>query len=200
MRTWYVVALVAVLACGGRAWADAKGDVVEGAKAWATALMDGDVKAIKAHSVGDEAEMARWEGMTKLMAGMKKMSDAASAKYGEQGAAMSRMFKKPDFAQLQAESKIEVNGNEASITGKDGKTMNLKKEGGDWKVVLSSMKDNGKMDPKQVNAMADAASSTGDEIKEGKHATYLDAMKAFQQKMMAAMGGPPGGRPGAGPR
>jgi hypothetical protein len=196
MRKWCALAVVAVLACGARAWADAREDVIGGAKAWATALMDGDVKALKAHSVGDEAEMSRWEGMGKLIAGFKKMSDAAAVKYGEQGAAMSRMFRKPDFAQLQGDSKIEVNGSDASITGKDGKTMNLKKDGGDWKVVLSSMKDSGKMDPKQVTAMADAASSTGDEIKEGKHATYLDAMKAFQQKMMASMGGAPGGRPG----
>jgi hypothetical protein len=193
------VAVVAMVACGGgRAWADEKTDVGNGAKAWATALMDGDAKAIKAHSLGDEADVARWEGMAKMMAGFKKMADAATAKYGDDAAMMSRMFKKPDFSQLQNESKIEVSGDDASITGKDSKVMKLKKDGGEWKVVLSSMRDGARMEPKQANAMAEAASSMGDEIKDGKYATFVDAMKAFQQKMVAAMGAPPGGRPGAG--
>ena len=196
-----VVVMVGLSLSAGRALADDKEAVGNGAKAWVTAMMDGDVKGLKAHSVGDEKEMARWEAMTKMLSGFKKMSEAATAKYGEQADAMSRMFRKPDFTQMQAGAKIDVQGDDATITGKDSKVMKLKKDGGEWKVVLSSMQDSGKMDPKQAEAMGDAAAATGEEIKDGKYPTYLDAMKAFQLKMVAAMGAQGGrpGRPGATP-
>jgi hypothetical protein len=112
---------------------------------------------------------------------------------------ISRMFKSPDFSQLQAESKIVTTGDDATITGKDGKVMKLKKDGGEWKVVLSSLNEAGKMDTKQVAAMTDAVSTTADEIKDGKYPTNRDAMMALAQKMAAANGGRRPGGPGAAP-
>jgi hypothetical protein len=196
--TLAVLAIVAVALCAGRTLADDKTDVGNGAKAWAAAMMDGKADEMKAHSIGTAEEVARWEGMSKMIAAFKKLGDAAKAKYGEEGAMISRMFKSPDFSQLQAESKIVTTGDDATITGKDGKVMKLKKDGGEWKVVLSSLSEAGKMDAKQVTAMTDAVSTTADEIKDGKYPTNRDAMMALGQKMAAAGGRRPGG-PGAPP-
>ncbi|MDB5321686.1 MAG: hypothetical protein JWN40_3317 [Phycisphaerales bacterium] len=189
-----VVVLITVSLCAGRALADDKEAVGKGAKAWAMAMMEGKPDEMKAHSIGSEEELARWEGMSKMMAAFRKLGDAAKAKYGEDGAIIGRMFRTPDFSQLQAESKIVITGDDATITGKDSKVMKLKKDGGEWKVVLASLNDSGKMDPKQVTAMADAASATADEIKDGKYGTNQEAMMALAKKMAAAGGG--GRRPG----
>jgi hypothetical protein len=194
--TMAVLAMVAVSLCAGRTLADDKTDVGNGAKAWATAMMEGKSDEMKAHSIGTAEEVARWEGMSKMIAAFKKLGDAAKAKYGEEGAMISRMFKSPDFSQLQSESKIVTTGDDATITGKDGKVMKLKKDAGEWKVVLSSLNEAGKMDAKQVAAMTDAVSTTADEIKDGKYPTNREAMMALGQKMAAANGGR---RPGAPP-
>lgn len=199
---WAVVAVVGLALVAGRTWADDKEDVGNGAKAWAKALLDGDEKAIKAHSIGDDTEMARWEGMSKMIGAFKKLGDAASAKYGEQGAMLSRVFKQPDYEAMQKDSTIAVSGSDATITDKQNKVMKLKKDGGEWKVMLASLNESGpnKMDPKQVAAMAAAASSTADEIKDGKYPTYIEAMRAMGQKMAAAgAGGRRPGAPGAAP-
>jgi len=198
--SWAVVAMVGVALLAGRTRADDKADVGAGAKAWAKALMDGDEKALKSHSIGNDEEQARWEGMSKMIGAFKKLGDAASAKYGEQGAMLSRAFKQPDYEQMQKDSTIAVTGEDATITDKQSKVMKMKKDGGEWKVVLASLEQSGpnKMDPKQVTAMTSAASSTADEIKDGKYPTYIAAMQALAQKMQAAgVGG--GRRPGAAP-
>lgn len=193
-----VAAVVVMSLTTVQAKADDKEDVGKGAKAWATALMEADVAGVKSHSVGTAEEMGRWEGMAKMIGSFKKLGDAASAKYGEEGAQIGRMFRKPDFSQLES-SKIEVMGDDATLTGKDSKVMKLKKEAGEWKVVLSSMPDAAKVNPKQVNAMATAASATADEIKDGKYPTYREAMMGLAKKMAAAGGGRPGAAPGGAP-
>ncbi len=190
-----VVVMVGLSLSAGRALADDKEAVGNGAKVWATAMMDGKADDMKAHSIGSAEDLARWEGMSKMIGAFKKLGEAAKAKYGEEGAMFSRMFKTPDFSQIQ-ESKIVATGDDATITGKDGKVMKLKKDGGEWKVVLASLNDSGKMDPKQVTAMTDAASTTADEIKDGKYATNQEAMMGLAKKIAAAgIGGrrPPGG-------
>ena len=46
------------------ALADDKTDVGNTAKAWATALMAGDVAGVKSHSTGTEEQVAHWEAMS----------------------------------------------------------------------------------------------------------------------------------------
>jgi hypothetical protein len=184
-----LIAAIAVLARDVRA--DEKEDVGKAAKAWVTALTQGDADGLKTRSIGEQEDLARWQGMAKMMSAFKKLGEAATAKYGDQAAALSAMMRQPNWAQIQADTKIEINGDEATLTGKDGKPMKMKKDGGEWKVVLSSLTagDNKKLDPKQVAAMTEAASTTADEIKEGKYPTYIEAMQAMARKMMAANGG-----------
>jgi hypothetical protein len=199
-KQWMVVVAMFVTSLGAvRAAADDKTDVGNTAKAWATAVMAGDAAGVKSHSTGTEAQIAHWEAMSKMIGAFQKLGDAAKAKYGEEGAAMSRMMRKPDFSQFEDQANIEVNGNEATITGhaKDQSKMHLKKDGGEWKVDLASMNDVAKMDDKRLAGMSEAASTTASEITDGKYATYRDAMIAFGRKMAALNGGRPGARPGA---
>ena len=198
---WVLVVAVLVSSLGAvRATADDKTDVGNGAKAWATALMAGDSAAMKAHSIGTDEQIAHWEAMSKMIGSFKKMAAAAEAKYGEQASMMNRMLRAPDFSQFEKESNVEVSGDEATITGngKELTKMKLKKDGGEWKVELATLTEASKMDTKQIGGMSDAASTTADEIKDGKYPTYRDAMMAFGRKMAALGGGPrPGARPGA---
>jgi len=192
------LAVCACLLIGSHALADEREDVGKGAKAWVTALIDGDATGVKDHSIGSDEDLARWQGMAKMMTAMKKLRDAAQAKYGDQAAALGALTRPLNWAQLQADAKIEISGDEATLTGKDGKPMKLKKDGGEWKVVLASLMagDKTRMDPKQIAAMTDAASTTADEIKDGKYPTYLEAMQAMGRRITAA--NPGGARPGAG--
>jgi len=200
-KQWWVMVAVLVSSLGAvRATADDKTDVGNGAKAWATALMAGDAATMKSHSIGTADQVAHWEGMSKMIVSFKKMAAAAEAKYGEQASMMSRMLRAPDFSQFDKESKIDVAGDEATIVsdGKQPTKMKLKKEGGEWKVELATLTEGSKMDAKHVSGMSEAASTTADEIKDGKYPTFREAMMAFGQKMQAlGSGARPGGRPGA---
>jgi len=182
------------------ALADDKTDVGNTAKAWATALMAGDVAGVKSHSTGTEEQVAHWEAMSKMIGAFQKLGDAAKAKYGDEGAMMSRMMRKPDFSQFENQANIEVKGNQATITGngKNENKMQLKKDGGEWKVELGSLTEVAKMDDKRLTGMSEAASTTATEISDGKYPTYREAMVAFGRKMSALNGGRPGARPGAG--
>jgi hypothetical protein len=197
MRIKLAVALtmVAVMAFAGGARADDKADVLAAAKSWGNALLDGDAKTVRGGSIGEEAELARWEGMSKMLASFQKLTDAMKAKFGDK-ADMTRMFQRPDFATFGDDTSVEVTGGEATLTAGAGKPpMKLRKDGGAWKVVLASMPAGAaKLEPKQMAPMTEAISATADEIKDGKYATYPEAMKALGGKMvkakMAAAGAP----------
>jgi hypothetical protein len=196
-RAWVFVAVLvaSLVASAGRASAaDEKEAVGKAAKAWANAMKEGDAAAIKATSAGTEDEVARFQGNAKLGAAFRALSTAAEAKYGEQAAMLSRFNKQQDFAQLVNESTIEVNGAEATITSKDNKALKLKKQANNWKVDLSSLPpESRRMDPKQLAGMTSAVTTTTDEIKANKHATFQDALIALSQRMKAAGGA--GGQP-----
>jgi hypothetical protein len=200
-RSWLCVAvLVAGLVAGaGRASAaDEKDAVGKAAKAWATAMRDGNVDAVKANSYGSAEEVSRFQGNAKLGAAFRALSEAAQAKYGDQAAMLTRFNKQIDFAQLVDESKIEVDGDEATITSKQNKALKLKRSGGAWKVDLSSLPpESRQMDPKQSAGMTSAVTTTTDEIKADKHPTFESALIALSKRMKAAGGA--GGTPAAKP-
>ena len=152
-------------------------------------MVDGDVKTLRAHSSGPETEVVRWEAMSKMFASFQKLTDAVTARYGAQ-ANLSKMFKRPDFAKIGDDDKIEVTGADATLTSEGAKSpMKLKKDAGQWKVVLASFPEAAKLEPKQMNPIAEAVSTTADEIKDGQHATFNDAMKALTAKMSKAKSG-----------
>jgi hypothetical protein len=183
MNVRYPWAAILVIGAALGAAADDREDVIKASRAWATALVDGDAKALRATSSGPETELARWEAMGKMFASFQKLTDAVTAKYGEQ-ADLSKMFMRPDFGNVGDAAKVEVAGNDATITNEGGKSpTKLKREGGQWKVVLASFPEVSKLEPKQMIPMTEAVSSTADEIKAGKHATYPAAMKALGTKM-----------------
>ena len=179
-------AVLALLALAGPAAADDKDDVMAAAKAWSTALVDGDAKAIRAGSAGSETEIARWEAMSKMFGSFQKLTDAVKAKYGDK-ANTAKLFQRPDFASLGDDPKVAVTGVDATLTTQEGKPpMKLKKEGAAWKVVLSSMPAAAaKLDPKQMTPLTEAVASTAEEIVAGKYPMQDDAMKALAAKMKA---------------
>jgi hypothetical protein len=194
----FVVALVAVLLVGGRARADEQEAVAKAAKVWATAFKEGDVAAVKAKSFGTDEEVARAQGAAKLGAAFRALGEAAQAKYGDQAAMFSRFNRQTDFAQLVSESKIEIDGDEATITSKQNKALKLKRSAGAWKVDLSSLPaESRQMDPKQLAGMTSAVTTTTDEIKAGKHETFQSALIALSQRMKAqgGAGGAPVNKP-----
>jgi hypothetical protein len=180
-------AILILLAVARPAMAEDKEDVLAAAKAWSTALVDGNAKAIRTGSTGTEAELARWEAMSKMFASFQKLTDAVKAKFGDK-ADMAKMFQRPDFASLGDDPKVAVTGMDATLTTQEGKPpMKLKKEGTAWKVVLSSMPAAAaKLDPKQMTPITDAVTSTAEEIVGGKYPTQEDAMKGLQAKMAKA--------------
>ncbi len=189
MKNWIMLAATVVGFIAAPARADDKADAAAGVKAWAIAVADGDAAGVKAHSMGSEADMARFQQMAGMVLASKKLSAAARVKYGEEGAGpMGRMGQRPDLTKLD-NSKVEVAGDEATVTGQDGKALKAKKEGGEWKVVLDSLGPTSKIDPKQIAAATDAMTTTADEIKDGKYPTIKEAMLAFAAKMKAITGG-----------
>jgi hypothetical protein len=180
------VAMLALMAVARPAAADDKDDVMAAAKAWSTALVDGNAKAIHDGSVGTAAEVARWEAMSKMFGSFQKLTDAVKAQYGDK-ANTAKLFQRPDFASLGDDPKVAVTGADATLTTEEGKPpMKLKKEGAAWKVVLSSMPAAAaKLDPKQMTPLTEAVTSTAEEIVAGKYPTQDDAMKGLAAKMKA---------------
>lgn len=194
MTRWSVaMALVGLMVVAGRVRADDKQDVTRGAQAWVNALLDGDVAAVKAHSIGDEKELTKWEAVTKMLGAMKRLNEAAVAKFGDQGAMLGAGARRPDFAQIQKDSQIQVAGDEATLINKDRRPLKLKKDGKEWKVVLGSIQDNSRADAAQMAAITGALSGVADEIKDGKYPTAREALMALGQKIKAAGTGGGGG-------
>ena len=170
------------------------------AKSFAKALENGDAESAKAASTGGDPKAI--ESMAKTFGAMKKLQDAAVAKFGEEGKSvaggpgggkggnMAEMSKKVDEATEQ------ITGDTATLTTKDGgEPLKLKKVSGDWKVDVTQMGgDMAKEGQPMMDAMAKAAGETADEINAGKYKTAKEAQTALGGKMMAAMlGGAAGG-------
>lgn len=164
---------------------DDKDDVLAAAKTWSTALVEGDAKALRARSIGTDAELTRWEAISHMLASFQKLTDAVKATYKDK-ADLTRMFQKPDFGNLGTDPKVEVTGADATLTTAEGKPpMRLKKDAAGWKLLLSSMPpEASKLDPKQIAPFADAVSTTADEITAGKYPTQAEAMKAMGQRLV----------------
>jgi hypothetical protein len=189
-RTGFNVATLVIVAAGlvgSAARADDAADVMAAAKAWSNAVVGGDVKTVRERSAGSEAELARWDAIARLLGSFQKLTDAVKATYKDK-ADLSRLFQKPDFASLGTDPKVEVaaGGGEATLTTAEGKPpLKLKKDGGAWKVVLSSTPpEAAKLDAKQIEPFAEAVSATAAEITAGKYPTQAEAMKAMGQRLL----------------
>jgi hypothetical protein len=155
------------------------------------ALLAGDNAGLRAASTGTEADYKVCESLGTMVSAMKKLSDAATAKFGKDNV-ISKSSKDMDIAAELEKSEVKQDGDSATIINKDKpdekNPMKLKKVGSDWKVDLSSLPKEG-MDQlvKMAPAMAKAASEVTTEITSGKYQKAEDAQQALGQKMLAAM-------------
>jgi hypothetical protein len=170
------------------------------AKSFAKALESGDAEAAKAASTGDPKLV---ESLAKVGGGMKKLQDAAVAKFGEEGKSIAggpggKGDKMAEMSKRVEESTEKIDGDTATLTPKDGgEALKLKKVNGDWKLDVSQMGGGmAQMGSAMFDAMAKAAGETADEISAGKYKTVKEAQMAMGTKMVGAMtaGGGDGGK------
>lgn len=160
-------------------------------KTFVQALANGDVEMAKAAAISNDSQGQMIELMAKMTGGMKKLTDAATAKFGEAGEEITgQKMKMEDNLKQIDDAKIEVKGDEATIISQDQKSpVTLKKVNGEWKVDIASMPNVDRIAEAapMINAMANAASATTADINADKYKTVDEAKAAFRSKMMAAM-------------
>ncbi len=160
-------------------------------KTFVQALANGDVALAKASAIADDSQAQLIELMAKMTGSMKTLTDAATAKFGEEGETISgQKMKMEDNLKQIDDAKIEINGDEATIISQDQKApVTLRKVNGEWKVDIGSMPSVDRIAEAapMINAMANAAGATTAEIKADKYKTIDEARTAFRSKMMAAM-------------
>ena len=160
------------------------------ATAFAKAMERGDVEAAKAASTGADPEMLA--AMVKTVSSMKKLQDAAVAKYGEEGKKLASENRDDlDITTAVENAEVKIEGDTATLTAKDkGEPLKLKKIGNEWKVDMSEMSGPAAgFGAIMMTAMSKAADELAGEIKAGKHKTVEEAQAAMSQKMMGAMMG-----------
>ena len=204
--------------------ADARDDIRAAGNAFADAIRQGKFEDAKKHAVTDEKSEKFLDGMTKFVHARQTLSDAAVAKFGDEGKTMMPQAANapgPRFDQKWNDAKIEVNGDTAVVTPKNPPENNepsgpgaraprmqpqpvkFRKDGGEWKIDLTQLPHMEQMERgmPMLEKMSTVMSEVGGEIKDGKYQNVNEAKQALHQKMMAAMGYGPGGpgRPGRTP-
>lgn len=201
-----VACAVIVSAAGLASWAQAKVQVdLSSPKSTLTTMakgmQEGDKEAVRAAVTGDEKQMRAVDMMVDLISATQKMQLAAKEKFGQIPDDQSEEIAKLPAKIEQAEVKID--GDSATVTmpreqeegvqqapNNPGEQIRLKKVGNDWKVDVADLSRGQELTDQQLEAgksMVKAAEDIAQEIRDGKHATYQDAMQAYGGKMLAAM-------------
>jgi hypothetical protein len=161
------------------------------AKSLTTAFKNGDSVAAKSLVTGNDDQMKAFDGMTSVAAAMKKMHDAADAKFGKDNAlTKDNKTGVPDPAEVDT-AEIKETGDTATVKVKsEDKPLKLVKKDGKWLADLASME----LPPstevaKMADPMIKAANELASEISAGKYADANAAKAAMGQKMAAAMMG-----------
>lgn len=156
------------------------------AKTFATAMTTGDAETAKKASTGVEPKVI--ESMAAAMGNMKKLHDAAVAKFGDEGKAFAGMGPAgdDDMVKKVEEATEEITGETATVKPKDGHAMKLKKVDGSWKVDLAEEMAGpaAAMGTAMFDKLAAAAKTTTDEIAAGKYKNAAEAKMAMGKSMM----------------
>jgi hypothetical protein len=183
-----------VALCASAAFAADKPDLSSpksAAMAFGTALVAGDSAGVKAATVGTEEEYKMVDAISMMVSSMKKLNDAADAKFGKDNG-ISQPNAGMDITKEIETSEIKVDGDVATVDKKDkndkNPPMKLKKIDGNWKVDLSSLpKENMDQMMKVIPSISKAFTELATEITAGKYKTAMEAKDAMGQKMLAAM-------------
>lgn len=161
------------------------------AEAFVESLAEGDVANAQAAVIATPQQMQSVELLATMAGSMKKLTDAAVAKFGEEGAAISgQNVRLTQNLQQIEQAQVDINGDTATLSSQNGrKPVTLKNQGGQWKVDMSSMPGTEQLTQSApaIRAMAKAASDTADDISADKFKTLDEARQAFQKQMMAAL-------------
>lgn len=200
-----VLAAFIVLGCAASlARAGDKDDIKQSIKALATALQDGDGGTARKYVDDNQDSQKVIESLAKLTHAAHGLQDAAVAKFGEQGKTLGagRMAgNAPHFDKDLDEAQITVNGDTAIIQPKNStpqsRPTTFRKINGTWRLDLQSMPDAARMAQRSgmFDKMSDVMTELTGEIKDGKYSSVQEARQAFSQKVVAKMGGGPGGAP-----
>jgi len=185
------IGLVAVMVCAMAGSASADQSTPKGAAlAFGNALLAGDSKGLKATAVGSDGDFKVVDALGTMVSAMKKLSDAASEKFGKDNP-ISAGAKDMDIAAELEKSEVKEEGDTATIINKekdDKNPMKLVKKDGKWFVDLASLpKDGMEQVVKMAPAMAKAATEVTAEIKKGTYKDAMEAQQALGTKMVAAM-------------
>ncbi|HSU67291.1 MAG TPA: hypothetical protein VLJ39_10485 [Tepidisphaeraceae bacterium] len=187
LSVWLVPALAAVwvVGCSKSSLSTPK----DAAKTFATALVNGDTETANKASTGADPKTV--ESLVKAASNMKKLQDAAVAKFGDQGKDVSGGGEESNFADLPKkldDAEVTQTGDTATVTPKNGRPLKLKKVGDDWKVDMSEMASGpmASMAGAMFDSMGKAAAETTDEVNAGKYKSVGELRDAMQKKMMGA--------------
>lgn len=164
------------------------------AMAFATAMMTNDGPGMHAAGIGNDEQWKVTETLAKLVVSQQKLSEAATAKFGAE-AKMPVNNQLKNVEDKLKDADVAINGDEATITAKNpqpgSEPVKLKKEGGNWKVVLETMtgklRGAGAGDPERLGKLADAMSELADDISAGKFATVAEMRQALMTRMAPLM-------------
>ena len=172
------------------------------ALAFANAVVAADGPGVRATASGTDEQFKLVDTIGTLVGSMKKLSDAATAKFGADNA-ISKSTKDMDLAAEVEGSEVKVEGDNATLIDPkkkdDAHPMKLIKKEGKWLVDLNSLPKEGLDEMvKMAPIMAKAATATVAEIKADKFKTAEEAQQGFGMKIAAEMlAAPPA--PGAPP-
>jgi hypothetical protein len=159
------------------------------ARTFATAMENGDTETAKKACAGGDPKML--ESMVVAVGNFKKMHDAAISKFGDEGKTVfGETVNSFDLNRNLDDAVEKIDGDQATVTAKGGKTFNLKKVNGEWKVDASEMSGpSGSVGVAMAESMGKSAKELADEINDGKYKTAAEAKDAFSKKMLGGMGG-----------
>ena len=153
--------------------------------AFANALLAGDNAAIRATSVGSDEDYTAAEAMGLLVSSLRKLSDAAAARYGPDNA-ISAASANLNLAVALRDADVKVDGETATVFRKNNPAAaqaKLVHRDGRWRVDLASLP---KADMAQIAVAAPivnkAATELAAEIAAGRYKTAADTLAASQRK------------------
>jgi len=171
--------------CGKSDFSSPKG----AARTYAAAMANGDAEMAKKACTGGDPKLI--ESMAVAAGNFKKLQDAAISKFGDEGKTVFGGTANGFDVDKNLDDAVEkIDGDNATVTLKSGKPLNLKKVDGEWKVDASEMGGvAGSMGVAMADSMGKTAKELADEINDGKYKTAAEAKDAFSKKMFGGMGG-----------
>ncbi len=161
------------------------------AKSFVQALAAGDAQGARAAVIATPQQMQSVDLLAMMAGSMKKLTDAAVAKFGEAGESIAGQHARLEENLKQIdEAQVQINGDAATLASADQKQpVTLKKQDGQWKVDMGSMPGTEQLSQAAgaIRAMAKAATDTAGEIQADQYKSVDAARDAFQKKMMAAL-------------